>query len=145
MSYVVKRLTADDHPRIMALWEAAGLHCKPQGRDTRKAFAAQLGSGIQTALGVEDEAGRLIGVVLTTHDSRKGWINRLAVHPASRRRGIARKLVAAAEHALQEQGLHIIAALIEPGNEESVTFFEAVGYVDWPGMHYVSKRDSDEV
>ena len=41
--------------------------------------------------------------------------------------------------------MHIIAALIEPGNEESVAFFEAVGYVDWPGMHYVSKRDSDEV
>jgi ribosomal protein S18 acetylase RimI-like enzyme len=141
----VKRLTADDHSRIVALWEAAGLHCKPRGRDTREAFATQLASGIQTALGVEDEAGELIGVVLTTHDSRKGWINRLAVHPAHRRRGIAKKLIAAAEESLRGQGMHIIAALIEPGNEESVAFFEAVGYVDWPGMHYVSKRDSDKV
>lgn len=145
MSYVVKRLTKDDHSRIMALWEAAGLHCKPKGRDTYEGFGAQLASGIQIALGVEDEVGELIGVALTTHDSRKGWINRLAVHPAHRRRDMARELIVAAEKTLREQGMNIIAVLIEPGNDVSLALFEAAGYVDWPDMHYLSKRDSDDV
>lgn len=145
MNYVVKQLKASDYPRIMALWQAAGLHCKPRGRDTREAFEAQLASGIQTALGIEDEAGELIGVILTTHDSRKGWINRLAVRPDYRQRGLAKQLIAAAEGVLREQGFQIIAALIEPDNPTSLEVFKAAGYVPWPGIHYVSKRDSDEV
>jgi ribosomal protein S18 acetylase RimI-like enzyme len=146
MSYVVRRLKKDDYPRIMALWAAAGLHCKPKGRDTREAFEAQLASGIQTALGVENEAGELIGVVLTTHDTRKGWINRLAVHPDYRRRGIASQIIAAAEEVLREQGMHIIAALIESDNPDSLALFQAVGYVEIdPNIHYVTRRESDEV
>jgi ribosomal protein S18 acetylase RimI-like enzyme len=146
MSYVVRRLKKDDYPQIMALWEAAGLHCKPKGRDTHEAFEAQLESGIQTALGVENEVGELIGVLLTTHDSRKGWINRLAVHPTYRRQGIASQLIAAAEEVLREQGMHIIAALIETDNPDSLLLFEAAGYIEIdPGMHYMTKRESDAI
>jgi ribosomal protein S18 acetylase RimI-like enzyme len=138
-------LTAIDHPRVLALWQAAGLHVRPVGRDSREAFTQQLTGGHQAALGMETGAGELVGVVLATHDGRKGWINRLAVHPGWQRQGIASQLIAAAEDALREQGMHIIAALIEPGNDASLALFEAAGYSEWPGMHYVTKRDSDDV
>ena len=133
-------LTASDHPRVIALWEMAGLHSKPKGRDTYEAFEAQLATGHQAAIGVEDEARELIGVVLPTHDGRKGWINRLAVHPDHRREGIALSLIEAAEAWLLEQGIEIYAALIEPDNDASLAVFEAADYVDWPDIHYVSKR-----
>jgi len=145
MSYVVRQLGRSDYLRILALWETAGLHFKPKGRDTREAFEAQLASGVQTVLGVEDAAGELVGTVIATHDSRRGWINRVAVHPAHRRQGIARRLIAAAEDVLHEQGIHIIAALIEPDNGASLALFEAAEYIEWPGLHYMSKRDSDDV
>ena len=145
MSYVVRQLGRSDYLRILALWETAGLHFKPKGRDTREAFEAQLASGVQTVLGVEDAAGELVGTVIATHDSRRGWINRVAVHPAHRRQGIARRLIAAAEDVLHEQGIHIIAALIEPDNGTSLALFEAAEYIEWPGLHYMSKRDSDDV
>ena len=138
------RIGKTDFDRLVALWEAAGLHIKPAGRDTREAFARQLEGGTQTAIGVENEAGDLVGVVLATHDGRKGWINRLAVHPDYRRQGIAVTLVAAAEEALRAQGMEVFAALIEPGNDASVEVFKSAGYEDWPGMHYVSKRDRDD-
>ncbi len=138
------RIGKTDFDRLVALWEAAGLHIKPAGRDTREAFARQLDGGMQTAIGVENDAGDLVGVVLATHDGRKGWINRLAVHPDYRRQGIAVTLVAAAEEALRAQGMEIFAALIEPGNDASVEVFKSAGYEDWSGMHYVSKRDRDD-
>jgi len=90
-----------------------------------------------------ERAGELIGVVLVTHDGRKGWINRLAVLPAHRRHGYAARLVAGAERILHEQGITVIAVLIETGNDTSLSLFQKLGYAELPGgIHYVSKRDS---
>lgn len=137
-------LTTSDYPRIMALWQAAGLHIRPTGRDSEEAFECQMAGGLQTAIGIETEGGDLIGVVLATHDGRKGWINRLAVHPDWRRQGVARSLIVAAEDALHEQGINVIAALIEPGNTPSLECFLTSGYEEYAGLHYVSKRSRAE-
>jgi ribosomal protein S18 acetylase RimI-like enzyme len=88
--------------------------------------------------------GRLVGVVLATHDGRKGWINRLAVLPAHRRSGYAVRLVAEAESVLRAEGISVIAALIEPQNEASLELFRKLGYEDASGLHYVRKKDSPE-
>jgi len=138
------RIGASDYERVLTLWQAAGLHIKPQGRDTREAFERQLAGGTQTAIGIETEDGQLVGVTLATHDGRKGWINRLAVHPEWRRQGAAKTLIEAAEQVLREQGMDVIAALIEPDNNASFQLFMEAGYTDFPGLHYVSKRSSEE-
>jgi ribosomal protein S18 acetylase RimI-like enzyme len=142
----IRQLTADDYDELIALWGRAGLHSlKPQGRDSRSAITRQLGSGVQTILGLE-VGGRLVAVVVATHDSRKGWINRLAVDPAYRRRGFATRLIAEAEKLLREQGMHVIAVLVESDNPESLALFHKVGYVELEtGIHYLTKRDGAEV
>jgi len=137
-------LTAADYDAVVDLWQQAGLPIKRAGRDSREQYEAQLAGDLQVVLGIKD-GDRLVGVVVTTHDGRKGWINRLAVHPDYRRQGLARRLIEAAEHVLHDQGLSIIAALIEDGNTASLTLFEQVGYVDYPGLHYVSKRETHDV
>jgi len=137
-------IAASDYPRVIALWQAAGLHVRPAGRDSQEAFAHQMAGGQQTGIGIETEAGELIGVALATHDGRKGWINRLAVHPDYRRQGVAEALIGAAEETLHAQGMNIIAALIEPDNIASLSLFEKTGYIEYVGLHYVSKRSSDE-
>lgn len=87
----------------------------------------------------------MIGVVLGTHDWRKGWINRLAVHPDRRRRGIARKLIEACEQAFLDLGIEIFAALVESDNEVSTAIFRRTGYkMDIP-VHYFHKRLGPEV
>ena len=142
----IRLLSLDDYDQLMALWQRAGLHSvRPQGRDSRSALAQQLQSGVQTILGLESE-GQLIGAVVATHDSRKGWINRLVVDPAYRRQGHATRLIAAAEQVLRAQGMQIIAALIEVDNPGSLALFRQAGYVEFDqGIHYVSKRDSNDV
>jgi ribosomal protein S18 acetylase RimI-like enzyme len=141
----LRRLGLEDYESIMDLWRRAGLtSLKPRGRDSRQAFAQQLASGVQTVLGLE-EHGRLIAVVVATHDSRKGWVNRLTVDPDYRRQGHARRLLAAAEELFKEQGLFITVALIEDWNEASLTLFLQEGYRLNDDVYYLSKRASDDV
>ena len=141
----IRQLGQEDYDALREIWRRAGLHTiRARGRDSREAFARQLESKLQTALGLEVD-GRLVAVVLTTHDGRKGWINRLAVDPAHRRKGHAARLVAAAEEVLRGQGLQVMAALVEEENQASLALFRRLGYTEIdPGIHYLSKRDTPE-
>jgi ribosomal protein S18 acetylase RimI-like enzyme len=139
----LRRLTVDDYDAILALWQRAGLDTiRPQGRDSREAFADQLARG-QVVLGLED-AGRLVACVVITDDTRKGWINRLAVEPDYRRQGLAARLVAEAERELRARGIQVFAALIEDENVASLSLFQREGYKTHD-IYYVSKRDSKDV
>ncbi len=139
----VRRLTAADYDAVIALWLEAGLtSVRPAGRDSREAFAEQLERG-QIVLGLE-ESGQMIGCVVATSDTRKGWINRLVVDPGHRRTGYARQLIHAAEAALRELGLTVIAAQIEDWNTASLALFESEGYLVHRDVIYMSKRDSAE-
>jgi ribosomal protein S18 acetylase RimI-like enzyme len=138
----VRTLSLDDYDRWISVWARAGLHSvRLQGRDSRVAFERQLAIGTHTMIGL-DLNGDLVGVVLVTHDGRKGWINRLAVVPEYRGRGYAKRLVSEAQRVLEAQGMTVIAVLIEPENVASLRLFKALGYVETEGMHYLSRRDS---
>jgi ribosomal protein S18 acetylase RimI-like enzyme len=142
----IRPLGIDDYDVIIDLWQRTGLSSlRPNGRDSRDSFAHQLGTdhGPQTVLGLEKE-GELIGVVVATHDGRKGWINRLAVDPDHRRLGYAKQLIAAAEQVIRDQGIHVIAALIERENDASLELFQRAGYDSADQICYLSKRDSNE-
>lgn len=133
----------DDYNDLIRLWGEAGLPCRPHGRDSREAIARQMEAGISIFLGAEED-GRIVGAVLGTHDGRKGWINRLAVHPAHRRRGFGRALICAVEARLHGMGIEIIGSLIEDWNEDSMVFFARLGYVAHRDIVYFSKRRSPE-
>jgi N-acetylglutamate synthase len=136
-------LGAGEYDEILALWARAGLPVRPEGRDAPDRFARQMSDGCQRILGLLTD-GKLIAVVVLTYDGRKGWINRLAVDPAYRRRGLAGRLVAEAERWFTEdQGLEIWAALIEGENQDSQAFFAALDYRRHDVV-YVSKRTRPE-
>jgi ribosomal protein S18 acetylase RimI-like enzyme len=122
-----RELGLDDYDVLLDLWKRAGLHSlKPHGRDSVEAVSRQLDSGVQPMLNLEID-GRLVGAVVAIHDSRKGWINRLTVDPAYRRRGYGARLVRAAEEVLHDQDIRIIAALVEGDNQASLVLFERCG------------------
>jgi N-acetylglutamate synthase len=138
-SILACNLGESDYKEIRDLWKRAGLSIRAEGRDSATSFARQMGWGVQRVAGLRD-GDRLVAVAVLTHDGRKGWINRLAVDPAYRRKGLARRLIAEAERwFIQEVGLEVWAALIEKDNTASQALFERMGY----GRHdlvYVSKR-----
>jgi N-acetylglutamate synthase len=137
----IRDLRLEDLDTVARLWTEAGLPFRPRGRDRPDRVAAELEDGRAVFLVAEADA-ELIGTVLGTHDGRKGWINRLAVAPAYRRRGVAGLLVRTVEARLAAFGLEITAALIETPNQSSLAFFRALGYDHAEEIEYVSKRRS---
>jgi N-acetylglutamate synthase len=137
----IREMTMDDYDAVTQVWTQAGLPFRPRGRDRREKMRTEMERG--TALFFVAEAGGVVvGVVLGTHDGRRGWINRLAVAPAYQRRGIARRLVRAVEARTHDLGIDIVAALVESENEASLAFFRQIEYAHSRDVEYVSKRRS---
>ena len=93
------------------------------------------GSLIDRKLNVDPELllvaildGRLVGAVMAGFDDVRGWIYHLAVEPAYRRRGIATRLVRAAEAALLARGCPKVNLQVRATNEDVVAFYRALEY-----------------
>lgn len=140
----IRRLAIDDYDEIVKLWSRAKLPFRPKGRDSKRATEAQMETYPTLFLGMY-EADRLVGVVVLTSDGRKGWINRLAVDPEYRHRGIAKKLIVESEKRFRKLGLALFCSLIDDDNGASKELFRKYGYVEHHDIIYFSKRDSDEV
>ena len=70
-----------------------------------------------------------MGSIIAAFDGWRGYIYRLAVDPAFRRRGIARRLVDTAHDSFVRWGARRITALVETDHPWAVSFWSAVGYV----------------
>ncbi len=75
-----------------------------------------------------DAGGRLVGCVLATGKGESLYLGRFAVHPEFRRRGVAGRLLAAAERHARATGAAALALGVRitlPGN---LRFFAAHGF-----------------
>jgi ribosomal protein S18 acetylase RimI-like enzyme len=72
--------------------------------------------------------GALVGAVMAGFDGVRGWIYHLAVAPEHRRRGIATRLVRAAESGLRERGCPKVNLQVRASNVEVVAFYESLGF-----------------
>jgi len=139
MAVRIAPLRLQDYEAMIRLWRESGLTSRMNGRDSRRAFARQLRLNKGSYLGAFD-GERLVGTVLGTHDTRKGWINRLAVDPAHQRRGVATRLLRACEKALVRKGLKVISAFVVDGNDPSMSLFRRSGYERVPDVVHVRKK-----
>jgi len=128
---------------MVQLWRRSGLPFRPAGRDSREAIEAQMEVDPDFFLGAFDDSS-LVATIIVSCDGRKGWLNRLAVSPEYRLRGIAKALIAEAEKVLRERGIGVFCVLIKDSNESSRKLFENAGYEELEGIRYFSKRDSEE-
>jgi N-acetylglutamate synthase len=134
-----RKFKITDYDLLISIWEVSGLLYKPQGRDSRENIEREIRNKNTDFIFCES-AGKTVGAVLITSDGRKGWINRLAVIPEFRRKGIARKLIKEAERILARQNLGIITCLIEADNLVSRNIFRELDYVEHKEIIYFAKR-----
>lgn len=145
VQFEIQRLTIEDYDMIVRIWQSAGLPFKPNGRDSKESIKEQMDEFPEFFIGAFHDR-KLIGVVIGSYDYRmKGWINRLAVDPEYREKGVAIQLINVLEKALKERGSTILCALIESYNKESIRLFKKLGYIVHDNVFYVTKRRSERV
>ncbi len=117
-----------DYDAVVAVWTAAG-------RDAllRAELAAKLTRDPELFL-VAEADGDVVATVLGTFDGRRGWILRLAVHPAHRRRGTATRLVDELESRFRQLGCPRVNLLVMPDNLAGLRFWQALGYLPMPDV-----------
>ena len=146
MNHQLRKVTIEDYDTIYGLWmsdEFSKRALNPVD-DTREGIEKYLERNPNTCFAMtEDE--RIVGVILAGHDGRRGIIHHLCVHPDYRRRGIAGCLVAAAEEALEDEGIHKILGLVFKDNERANAFWESNGYSLRTNLNYRNKSMSVEI
>ena len=124
----IRQFQWSDYDAAVAVWTAAG-------RDVvaRAELEAKLTRDPKLFL-VAETRGDLVAVVMGTYDGRRGWILRLAVHPAHRRQGIARRLVDELENRFRRLGCPRVNLLVMPDNTAGLRFWRALGYLPMPDV-----------
>jgi ribosomal protein S18 acetylase RimI-like enzyme len=121
----IRPATDDDADTIVALWEAAGMlaYTPEPGDDLARTRAHD-----PELVLVAELDGRVVGTVTGTWDGRRGWIMRLAVDPAVRRRRIGSQLTDEVEARLRERGAQRANLLVVTHNREALAFWRERGY-----------------
>ena len=149
MDITVRLVTIDDYDRIYALWCSAeqsrrALNPVDDSRPGIQRYLKRNPTTCFLACPVDDPA-RVLGVILTGHDGRRGIIHHLCVHPACRRQGIARLLVQRAEEALRAEGISKVFGLVFRDNDGANAFWEEQGYSLRTNLNYRNKSLNPDV
>jgi ribosomal protein S18 acetylase RimI-like enzyme len=107
---------------ILALWREAD--AEPTHTDDL-ASVTKLLQHDPAALIVADEDGILVGSVIAGWDGWRGGIYRLVVTPRHRRRGLARRLLDAAQQRLDERGAVRASAIVVESDAQAMGFWRS--------------------
>lgn len=124
----IRQFDWPDYDRVIEVWRSAGRTILP-----RAELAAKLVRDPQLFL-VAEHDDTLVGVVLGTFDGRRGWILRLAVDPAYRRRGIASRLIGELETRYAALGCPRVNLLALPEDTVALRFWQSLGYLRLPDV-----------
>lgn len=140
----IRNMRLDDYDCVYDLW----LSCPGMGLnnldDSRDGIAKYLARNPDTCF-VAVEQGTIIGVILTGHDGRRGYISHTAVLLAHQRQGVGKRLVETALKALKEQGINKVNLVAFARNEKGNTFWEKMGFTQRPDLIYRNRTLTDMV
>ena len=83
-----------------------------------------------------EEGGEIIGVILSGHDGRRGFIHHTAVKESERNRGIGSGLVERAMRALEQEGIQKVALVVFGRNQIGNDFWERRGFTLRSDLNY---------
>ncbi len=140
MEYTTRLVTIEDYDEIFALWNSTEQSRRALNPvdDSREGIERYLKRNPGTCFAAVSE-GRIVGVILSGHDGRRGIIHHMCVHPACRRMGIAAHLVSLAEEALKKEGIHKVFGLVFIDNDAANAFWEKQGYSLRTNLNYRNK------
>ena len=141
MQMTIRPFRTADEAEVVQLWRDCGLVVawNDPHRDIQRKLAVQADLFL-----VALDGARIVGSAMGGYDGHRGWINYLAVHPDSRRRGIARALMTEAERLLGERGCPKINLQVRRSNREVIEFYRRIGYREDDVVSFGKRLQSDE-
>lgn len=132
----IRPFTESDVEVVLRLWATCdGLGSGPG--DSVEAVTRFLRRNPELSL-VADADDSVVAAVLCGHDGRRGFIYRLAVADAYRRRGIANALVARCLAGLEAQGIPRCLTFVLADNAAALQFWQSMGGEPRPELRLFS-------
>lgn len=129
MEVAIRYGREDDVDAVLEFWKLAGEGT--DRRDSREGYIALIGRDPQALLMAAID-GRMVGTLIAGWDGWRAHLYRLAVHPAYRRQGIARRLIERAELRFREFGAFRADAMVLVENELAHHTWSAANYYRQP-------------
>ncbi len=136
---IIRIMKIEDYEKIYDLWihtEGMGLNTTD---DSKEGIEKYLLRNPNTCFVAEDN-GTLIGVIMSGHDGRRGFIHHTTVRKEYRGQGIGKKLVNSAMTALEAEGIHKVALVAFEKNVSGNIFWEKAGFTVRNDLVYRNKN-----
>lgn len=134
----IRKMTIDDYEGVYNLW----MKTKGMGLndidDSREGIDKLLKRNPNTCF-VAIDSQKVIGVILSGHDGRRGYIYHTAVNDDYRGRGIGTMLVDDTMNALKEEGINKVALVAFHRNKIGNEFWESRGFTVREDLVYRNK------
>jgi len=104
-------VTINDYEQVYSLWwntPNMGLNNLDDSKDGIEKYLVR---NPNTCF-VAEKGGKIIGVILSGHDGRRGYIHHTAVAESEQRSGIGTTLLSAAIEALRHEGINKVALVV---------------------------------
>ena len=131
----ITQMSIEDYKGVYELWISTpgmGLNDVDDSYEGIKCFLRRN----PTTCFVAKEADKVIGVIMSGHDGRRGYIYHTAVAQSNRKQGIGKALVKHALSALKEEGIHKVALVAFQKNTLGNKFWEAMGFTLREDLNY---------
>ena len=138
-----EKMTIDDYEEVILLWKNTPGMGLNNLDDSKEGISLYLKRNPNTCF-VAKENKQIIGVILSGHDGRRGFIYHTTVAASQRRKGIGKELVDHALSALREEGINKVALVVFNENELGNQFWDKLGFTEREDLVYRNKVISIE-
>lgn len=135
---LIRKMTIEDYEAVYQLWISTPGMGLNNLDDSREGIEKYLRRNPATCF-VAEKDGQIVGVIISGHDGRRGYIYHTAVAVSERNQGIGSALVDTAMAALEAEGIHKCALVAFERNETGNRFWENYGFTTRPDLVYRNK------
>lgn len=138
-SAMIRTMNIEDYEKVYDLWiHTAGMGLNTTD-DSKEGIDKYLKRNPDTCF-VAEEHREIIGVIMSGHDGRRGFIHHTTVKTEYRGMGIGKKLVESALTALEKEGIHKVALVAFEKNALGNAFWESIGFTVRNDLVYRNKN-----
>lgn len=135
---LIREMAISDYDEVYKLWaNTAGMGMRSIDDSKQGIEKFLMRNPTTNFVAVAD--GKIVGVILCSHDGRRGYIYHTAVDIEHRGNGIGKSLVDKVLEALEKEGINKAALVVFKNNDIGNAFWEKIGFEVRNDLNYRNK------